>query len=372
MSRTMNRKIRVAIIFGGRSAEHEVSLQSARNVIASLDTETYEPVLIGIDRTGRWFLNQQSMHLLNENDPRLIALNHDGPEVALTPNGEASSLVSVSGATLPDVGGIDVIFPVLHGPYGEDGTIQGLAKLANVPCVGPGVLGSAVSMDKDVMKRLFRDAGIPIADFLVFRSGRVPERAAADVENRLGYPVFVKPANLGSSVGISRVPSAEQLAPALDHAFEYDTKAVVEEAVIGREIEVSVLGNEEPIASLPGEVVTSHNFYSYEAKYVDEHGARLDIPAQLSEAETAACRALAVRAYEALCCTGMSRVDMFLRSDGTFLVNEINTIPGFTRISMYPKLWEATGVNQRQLVNRLIRLAIDEFSRAQSLKTTPD
>jgi len=347
-------KIRVAIMFGGRSAEHEVSLQSAKNVLASLDLDKYEPVLIGIDREGRWYLNEHSLSLLNENDPRLIQLNHNGTEVALAPSGDARQLISLRDrAALPD---IDVIFPVLHGPYGEDGTIQGLAKLANLPCVGPGVLGSAVAMDKDVMKRLFRDAGIPIADFLAFHQSRLPADAIDQVEGRFGFPVFVKPANLGSSVGISRCATREELRKAIELAFAYDLKAIVEEAIVGREIEVSVLGNDEPVASLPGEVVTSGGFYSYNAKYIDENGAVLS----------------AIRAYVALCCTGMSRVDLFLRPNGEAVVNEVNTIPGFTRISMYPKLWEASGIGHRELVDRLITLAIEDFDRRNGLKTTPD
>lgn len=363
-------KIRVAIMFGGRSAEHEVSLQSAKNVLASLDLDKYEPVLIGIDREGRWYLNEHSLSLLNENDPRLIQLNHNGTEVALAPSGDGRQLISLRDRTsLPD---IDVIFPVLHGPYGEDGTIQGLARLANLPCVGPGVLGSAVAMDKDVMKRLFRDAGIPIADFLVFSESRLPADALDQVADRLGFPVFVKPANMGSSVGISRAGTREELRKALELAFQYDLKAIVEEAVVGREIEVSVLGNDDPIASLPGEVVTPGGFYSYSAKYIDEHGAALSVPAKLSGEEIRAAQDTAIRAYLALCCTGMSRVDLFLKPDGEAVVNEVNTIPGFTRISMYPKLWEASGIGYRELVDRLITLAIEDFERRDSLKTTPE
>ncbi len=364
------KKIRVAIMFGGRSAEHEVSLQSAKNVLASLDLEKYEPVLIGIDRAGRWYLNEHSLELLNENDPRLIQLNRSSTEIALAPSGDARQLISLKDrVALPD---IDVIFPVLHGPYGEDGTIQGLAKLANLPCVGPGVLGSAVSMDKDVMKRLFRDAGIPIADFLVFHASRVPADAFEQGNARLGMPVFVKPANLGSSVGISRAGNRKEFEEALALAFQYDLKVVVEEAVVGREIEVSILGNDEPIASLPGEVTTPNGFYSYRAKYIDEHGATLAIPAKMSESEIRTVQRTAVDAYQALCCTGMSRVDLFLKPDGTAIVNEVNTIPGFTHISMYPKLWEASGIGYTELVDRLITLAIEDFDRQNRLKTTPE
>jgi D-alanine-D-alanine ligase len=364
------KKTRVAILFGGRSAEHEVSLQSARNVLASLDRDKYDPVLIGIDREGRWFLNEHSIKLLNDTDPRLIQLNGTGTEIAFAPSGDNRQLISLTDhAKLPD---IDVIFPVLHGPFGEDGTVQGLAKLANLPCVGPGVLGSAVSMDKDVMKRLLRDAEIPIADFLVFHSHNLPADAFERCTSRLGTTLYIKPANLGSSVGISRARNREEFDAAIRLAFEYDTKLIVEEAVVGREIEVSVIGNEVPRASLPGEVVAEDGFYSYRAKYIDEKGATLAIPAKLTADEIAHLQELALRAFEALCCTGMSRVDMFLRQDGTALVNEINTIPGFTRISMYPKLWETSGMSYTALVDELITLAIQEFDRQSRLKTTPE
>ncbi|HUZ18352.1 MAG TPA: D-alanine--D-alanine ligase [Spirochaetia bacterium] len=366
---TAHRKLRVAIIFGGRSAEHEVSLQSAKNVLASLDSSKYEPVLIGIDREGRWYLNRDSLGLLNDNDPQLIQLNKNGTEVALAASGDARRLISLHDhAALPD---IDVIFPVLHGPYGEDGTIQGLAKLANLPCVGSGVLGSAVSMDKDVMKRLLREADIPTPDFLVFRASEGYENAFEQVEKRLGMPVFVKPANLGSSVGVSKVKTRAELEQAFALAFQYDTKLLVEEAIIGREIEVSVLGNDEPIASLPGEVIAEDGFYSYDAKYIDENGATLVIPARMTDAEIQRAQEIAIRAYRTLCASGMSRADLFLKPDGSVLVNEINTIPGFTRISMYPKLWEVSGIGYVDLVDRLITLAIEEFDRSNRLKTTP-
>jgi D-alanine-D-alanine ligase len=265
-----------------------------------------------------------------------------------------------------------VVFPVLHGPYGEDGSVQGLCRLANLPCVGAGILGSAVGMDKDVMKRLLRDAGIPIARFVTVFRGRA-EPAFAALSADLGTPLFVKPANLGSSVGISRVQTAAEYRLALDAAFEYDTKVVVEECIVGREIECAVLGNTEPQASVPGEIVTggSHTFYDYEAKYIDEKGAELRIPAPLDERVAERVRETAIRAFTVLCCEGMARVDMFLRDSGEVLVNEINTIPGFTKISMYPKLWEASGISYSQLVDRLIGLAIERHETERKLKTTP-
>jgi D-alanine-D-alanine ligase len=364
------KKIRVGVVFGGRSAEHEVSLQSARNVLEALDREKYEPFLIGIDRDGRWRLDEQTRLLFDAARP-LPNLVADGPrEVALVARGEGSRLLDLSGNT--ELGKLDVIFPVLHGPYGEDGSVQGLCRLANIPCVGAGILGSAVGMDKDVMKRLLRDAGVPNARFLlVLRGGETP--GFKEVAARLGTPVFVKPANLGSSVGISRAGTAEEFAAALTKAFRYDRKLVVEENIVGREIECSVLGNEDPVASVPGEIVTGggHDFYDYDAKYLDEKGAELHVPAALDAQTTERVRSLAVKTYTVLCCEGMARVDMFLRAAGEVLVNEINTIPGFTRISMYPKLWEASGIPPRQLVDRLIQLALERHAIEQGLATTP-
>ncbi len=359
------RKLRVAVLFGGKSAEHEVSLQSARNVINALDKDKYDVVPIGIDKDGRWLLAETSNYLLDSGDPKLIRLNSSSRLVAVVPesSGALMELASQGAA-----GTIDVFFPVLHGPFGEDGSIQGLLKVANVPFVGAGVLGSAVGMDKDVMKRLLRDAGIPIADFIVVRPGDAV--SFATVTRTLGTPVFVKPANLGSSVGVHKVASEAALGPALADAFDYDTKVLIEQAIVGREIECSVLGNEEPIASVPGEIVPHHEFYSYEAKYIDEQGAGLEIPAKLPAGIAEKIQETAVRAFRVAGCEGMARVDFFLQADGTAIVNEINTIPGFTSISMYPKLWEASGIPQPELLDRLIGLAIARFERDARLKTS--
>lgn len=364
----MPEKIRVGVLFGGKSAEHEVSLQSAKNVIDAIDRNKYEVVLIGLDKNGRWLLNEESHFLLNSDDPKLIRLNEASDSVALLPqgNGEISSLSSRR-----SLGSVDVVFPVLHGPFGEDGTVQGLLRLANVPFVGAGVLGSAIGMDKDVMKRLLRDAGIPICRFAVFhRSGRIPDYREATAE--LGTPLFVKPANLGSSVGISKVKSADEFGAAVAKAFEYDHKIIVEQAVTAREIECSVLGNERPIASLPGEVLPHHEFYSYEAKYLDENGAALEIPADLPPSKVEEVQRLAVDTFQTLACEGLARVDFFLQGNGTVLVNEINTIPGFTSISMYPRLWEASGISYTELIDRLLTLAMERFERERRLKTTYD
>jgi D-alanine-D-alanine ligase len=361
-----SKKLRVAVLFGGKSAEHEVSLQSARNVINALDKEKYDIVAIGIDKEGRWLLAETANYLLDSGDPKLIRLNSSSTRtVAVVPE---SSGALMELASRREAAPIDVFFPVLHGPFGEDGSIQGLLKLANVPFVGAGVLGSAVSMDKDVMKRLFRDAGIPIADFVVVRPGEAVSFAA--ITGKLGSPVFVKPANLGSSVGVHKVASEQELGPALADAFDYDTKVLIEEAIVGREIECSVLGNEAPIASVPGEIVPRHEFYSYEAKYIDDQGAGLEIPAKLPEDIAAHIQDTAIKVFRVAGCEGMARVDFFLRPDGTVIVNEINTIPGFTSISMYPKMWEASGIPQPELLDRLIQLAIARFERDARLKTS--
>jgi len=364
----MRKKIKVGVVFGGRSAEHEVSLQSAKNVLEAMDRSKYEPVLIGIDRNGHWYVNEQSTFLLNANNFKLTQLNKSLEEVALIPKGASHQLVSLSSNR--DLGQIDVIFPILHGPYGEDGSVQGLFKLANLPFVGAGILGSAVGMDKDVMKRLLRDAGISIARFMVLNRGNIGNHRFEVILEHLGLPFFVKPANLGSSVGVSKVHSEGEYFKALETAFEYDSKALIEEYIVGREIECSVLGNLDPIASLPGEVLPQHDFYSYEAKYIDENGAILEIPAKLDQETVQRIQDISIRAFKTLCCEGMARVDMFLKDNGDIILNEINTIPGFTRISMYPKLWEASGISYGELIDRLIELAIERFEVERKLRTS--
>jgi D-alanine-D-alanine ligase len=364
----MNRKVRVGILCGGKSAEHEVSLQSARNIVEAIDREKYDVVVLGIDKRGRWSVGDAEGLLARADHPQLTALQEVSECVALVPGKSEEQVVSLSDPR--SVGPLDVVFPVLHGPFGEDGTVQGLLKLANIPFVGAGVLGSAVGMDKDVMKRLLRDAGIPTAKFLVFdwsSSGRVD---FTDVTHRVGLPFFIKPANLGSSVGIHKVNDEEQFDQALRDAFTYDNKILIEECIHGREIECSVLGNDRPVASVPGEIIPQHEFYSYEAKYLDEHGAILRIPADLPADTVRAVQEFAIRAFRVLCCEGMARVDFFLRDDEEIIVNELNTIPGFTRISMYPKLWEASGIPYTELVDRLIQLALERFERESRLKTS--
>lgn len=348
-----HRKIRLGILCGGRSAEHEVSLTSAASIIAALDKDKYEIHVIGIDKNGAWHVQDTERAFLNVSDPKRIQLWQREETVSL------QQLLE-----------LDVIFPVLHGTYGEDGTLQGLLKMAQIPFVGAGVLGSAVGMDKDVMKRLLVQAAIPTARFLVIHSHQKEAVCFEDIVHELGLPFFIKPANLGSSVGISKVKGKEEFLHALQTAFCFDRKVIVEEFIQGREIECAVLGNEHPIASLPGELIPTHDFYSYEAKYLDAQGAHFKIPAELPVETCARIQAMAVHAFQVLCCEGMARVDFFLQENGALFVNEINTLPGFTSISMYPKLWAVSGMPYSTLLDRLIELAIDRFEKEKQLSVT--
>jgi D-alanine-D-alanine ligase len=356
---TERRKRRVALVFGGRSAEHEVSVASAGSVLRELDPERYEVINIGIDKDGRWH-RLQALPAASAPDALPSVDGAGGPSVALSRQPGDSALVDDDGGREE----IDVVFPLLHGPFGEDGTIQGMLELAGMPYVGAGVLGSAAGMDKAVQKVLFQAAGLAVAPFQVVHEiewdrdrDRVRARARA-----LGYPVFAKPAALGSSVGITKVKTSDELDAALEAAFAYGRKALLERSMEGgREIEVAVLGNDDPVASVAGEIVPSHEFYSYEAKYVDEHGAALLIPADIDGRTLGTVQAMAVRAFRAIDCAGMARVDFFLMPDGEAIVNEINTIPGFTKISMYPRLWEASGMTYAELVDRLLDLALERY-----------
>jgi D-alanine-D-alanine ligase len=363
----MKKKLRVALLFGGKSAEHEISLISARNIFSAMDPKRYLVLAIAIDQQGRWFVDEGA-RLLRDDKISKVEIDRRTQSVAVLPgDAPAAMLRAASGKLLEKV---DVVFPVLHGPFGEDGTIQGLLKLANTPFVGAGVLGSAVGMDKDVMKRLLRDAQIPIAKFLVFERRDQNAISFAKSTRALGLPLFVKPANLGSSVGISRVSEKSQFAAALKKAFRYDNKIIIEESIRGREIECSVLGNDKPMASLPGEILVQHDFYSYDAKYLDEQGARFEIPAHLPKAVVQTIQRMAVYAYRALCCEGMARVDFFLRPNGQVLINEINTIPGFTKISMFPKMWQASGLTYSRLIDRLIGLALERSRKEKRLSSS--
>jgi D-alanine-D-alanine ligase len=363
------KKITVALIYGGKSGEHEVSLRSAASVYQALDPEKYQVVPIGITKEGQW---RAGTRLLAGEFQKILEA---GERVVLPAEPEQNCFLQFSPGqkSVEQEIRIDVAFPVLHGPFGEDGTIQGLLEMANLPYVGAGVLGSAAGMDKDVMKRLLLQAGLPTPAHIAFwdtQWSREPDEIRRRIEEQLGYPCFVKPANLGSSVGISKAKNGEQLRAALDLAATFDRKIIVEQFINGREIECSVLGNEEPRASLPGEIIPSREFYDYESKYLDEK-SELIIPAPLTPEQTRRVQELAVQTFLATECAGMARVDFFVeKTKGEVLVNEINTIPGFTSISMYPKLWEASGISYPQLIDRLIELALERHARRQSKKTS--
>ncbi len=354
-------KLRVGLIFGGRSGEHEISLLSARGVMAALDPDRYEVVPIGIDKEGRWLAGGDPMGALTEGaaaQPAALLAEPSRRGLLRLEEGQG-------GLTAVPFRRLDVVFPVLHGPYGEDGTIQGLLELADLPYVGAGVAASAVGMDKALFKDVMRAHGLPIVPHRVVKRRtweQEPEATVARLEAAIGYDCFVKPANLGSSVGVSKAHNRAELRAALDEAARYDRKMVVEAAVDAREIEVSVLGNDDPIASVPGEIVPCNEFYDYAAKYLDGESELL-IPAPLPDETTARIRRLAVEAYRAIDCAGMARADFLLeRRTGEVYVNEVNTLPGFTPISMYPKLWEASGLPYGDLLDRLIELALERHA----------
>jgi D-alanine-D-alanine ligase len=349
----MDKKKVVGVIFGGQSGEHEVSLMSSYNVIKALDREKYDIVMIGITKEGRWMI-------------------YRGPAERIQSGlweEDRENLIEGFSMDHPLIKSIDVVFPVLHGPRGEDGTVQGVFELANVPYVGCGVLASAVGMDKVYSKALFEAAGLPQGKYLYIMRAKwrkEPEEAIRRIEEHLKYPIFVKPANMGSSVGISKVYNREELAAGLDQAAKYDRKLLLEEGIQCREIECAVLGNDDPQASLLGEIIPSNEFYDYQAKYLDGGKSRLIIPAPLDEETTETIRKLAVKAFKAIDGSGLARVDFFVeKNTGKVYINEINTLPGFTNISMYPKLWEHTGIPYSQLIDRLIQLAIERFEDSQ-------
>jgi D-alanine-D-alanine ligase len=363
------KKHRVAVIFGGRSGEHEVSLRSATSIIRAMDRTKYDIIPIAITKDGRWLSPADSGKVLPQE-----VLAAPTVRVALLADPLEHSLVRFdSRGRILRRQQVDVVFPVLHGPYGEDGTIQGLLEMANIPYVGSGVLASAVGMDKHVMKRLFRDAGLPVVRFIAFvRSEweKNPRRLCRRVLEEIGLPCFVKPANLGSSVGVTKVKSQDHLAEAIALAAAYDRKIMVEEAITCREIEVSVLGNEEPIASLPGEIIPGAEFYDYADKYLND-AAQLIIPARLPSRLVRQFQRLAVRAFQAIDAAGLARVDFFLeRGTHRIIVNEINTMPGFTDISMYPKLWDVSGIPFPQLIDRLIELALERHREKSRSRTS--
>jgi D-alanine-D-alanine ligase len=350
------RKLRVGVLFGGRSGEHEVSLASAASVIRGLDPQKYEAVPIGITKEGHWMVGAGAQKIL----PEVLKA---GQRVVMSADPTETALIALDGGGAAGGQKLDVIFPVIHGTFGEDGTMQGLLELAGLPFVGAGVLGSAIGMDKDVAKKLMQVAGIPVVPWIAVQRAdweRNPKEIRRAVEKKFKYPVFVKPATLGSSVGMTKVHSRAELGPALDLAAEFAVKILVERAVSAREIEVSVLGNHDPKASIPGEILPHREFYDYAAKYLEE-GTQLRIPAKLKKSEIKKVQAMAVTAFKALELSGMARVDFFIeKRGGKIFLNEVNTIPGFTSISMYPKLWEADGIPFRELIGKLIELALEQ------------
>lgn len=352
-------KKNVLILFGGRSTEHEVSIKSAGFIAVTFNPKKYRLFYAGITKSGVWFLTDKKALSKKEFRPKSTDC-----QLFLPPGSKGKSILA-NGCLGPK---IDVVFPVLHGPLGEDGTVQGLVKLAGVPFVGAGVLASAVGMDKDIMKRLLKEAGLPIGKFLTITAGRLPP--FQEVAKKIGCPFFVKPANAGSSVGVHKVKTPSEYKKFLADAFKFDTKVILEEFLRGREIECSVLGNDNPSASLPGEVIVHHDFYSYEAKYLDDRGSSLVIPAKLTTAKIKEVQKMAIAVFKTLACGGMGRVDFFLKKDGRLVVNEINTIPGFTSISMYPKMWEASGLKAKILLDRLVRLATERFNQEQKILTS--
>jgi D-alanine-D-alanine ligase len=362
----MTSKLRVGVIFGGRSGEHEVSLVSATSVINALDKEKYDVIPIGITQSGRWLSSGKALELLKSKNGL-----EDEPERFLVPEPNRQALLSIDGESDSR---LDVVFPVVHGTYGEDGTLQGLLELANIPYVGAGVLGSALGMDKIIQKQIYERAGIPVAEYLSFLSSECmasPKKVVKAVEQELKYPVFTKPANTGSSVGISKAHNRKELLEGLAVAAGYDRKVIVEQGVKNaREIECSVLGNDNPIASVPGEIIPSNEFYDYDAKYVDGKSTAV-IPAELPKKVVKEIQRIATQAFKVLDLAGMARVDFFVtRKKNRIYLNEVNTIPGFTSISMYPKMWEASGISYSELLDRLIGLAIDRHREKNALSTS--
>jgi len=360
-------KKNVGIIFGGKSTEHEVSLQSAKNIVDAINKDKFNVTLIGIDKNGIWHLNESTHFLLNSDNPSLISLHQSGRNIAFIPGKNEEQIIEFQEKTLSQ---LDVIFPIVHGTLGEDGSLQGLLKMVNLPFVGSQVLSSAMCMDKDITKRLLRDAGLNITPFIKLAKKNRKNISFEIASSQLGCPLFVKPANQGSSVGVNKVTSPEEFEAALEMAFTYDNKVLIEQGIDGREIECAVIGNDEPSASVCGEIELEDSFYSYDTKYINDKGATVTIPANIPDEISEKIREISIKAYEVLECTGLARVDVFLTKNGEIFINEINTLPGFTNISMFPKLWEVSGLNYSDLITRLIELAIEHHENDAQLKNT--
>lgn len=353
----------VAIIFGGKSAEYEVSLKSATNVVNSIDRTKFIPILLGINKSGEWFYNNG----YKTENVNLVEKDYFSEGTKIYISFSDNHVNVISKVTNEAFVSFDIAFPIVHGTYGEDGTLQGILKAINIPFVGPDVLGSAIAMDKDITKRLLKAVGIPVANSYTLHKDVPLEYSFEEVVSVLGLPLFVKPANAGSSVGVSKVTNKNEYAMALSTAFQFDNKILVEEAVIGKELECGILGNEQMRVSVVGEIVATKDFYSYDAKYMSTTGATLQVPARIDTGISEEIRKLAVKACKTICCEGMARVDFLLSKDNKLVLNEINTLPGFTEISMYPKVWEYTGISEKDLITELISLAIQRQQRNATL-----
>lgn len=349
------KKLNLGILYGGQSSEHEISILSAQSVYQAIDRRKYNIFLIGIDRAGHW-------HLTKEINPKMV-FPDQSTELALLPGELKRQFINLK--TGRSIGQLDVIFPLLHGRLGEDGTVQGLLELMKIPYVGSGVLGSAIAMDKAMSKQILSASGLAVAKWIELNQPQTISYLEA--KSKLGATIFVKPANAGSSVGVTKVNSARDLSEAIHKAYEHDSKILLEQAIIGRELEIAVLGNDQPIASLAGEIVLQSDFYTYEAKYLNEQAVQLKIPAELEPAVLLKIQQTAIKAYKILNCAGLARVDFFLTPTGDLLINEINTLPGFTNFSMYPKLWEVSGISYQILIDRLIELAVSRHSQLMKL-----
>ncbi len=362
----------IGVLYGGRSGEHDVSLCSAASVVSALNKSKYDIVAIGIDRDGRWYVQERPEIVADKSFGKILSLKKSGTWL-VNHFEQQNKLAVYNQEKAGEKVVVDVIFPVLHGTYGEDGTLQGLLELARVPYVGPDVAGSAIGMDKDIAKRLLVQAGIPVVPWITvgrWEWSEHPRNILRMAEKKLSFPLFVKPLCTGSSVGIKKVKVKKDLAAAIDYAFQFDTRIMIETGIDCREIECAVLGNEKPQASVLGEILPTHEFYSYEAKYLDPQGAKMNIPAGLSARLAAAIRTCAIDGFQALNLTSMARVDFFLdQKTNEFYLNEVNTLPGFTSVSMYPKLWEATGLPYGKLLDRLIDLALERHREKMSIKT---
>ncbi len=351
-------KKNLGIIFGGRSGEHEVSLQSARSIANAVNREHFDIFLIAVDKQGSWYLASEDDYLINPDDPAGIQLNlRSDQQIAIIPDSNSNRILQLS--TGNDLGSLDVVFPIIHGTFGEDGGLQGFFSILNIPYVGADITGSAVAMDKLVAKKLLLQSGIPVADYFVATKTTDLNSLSIEIEEKFGYPVFVKPVCSGSSVGVFKAFSKKELEKSVTEAIKFDDRILIEEAIEGREIECAILGNDDLLASVPGEIIPKHAFYSYEAKYIDAEGARLEMPANIPDDISLEVKEFAIESYKTLLCKGMARVDMFLTEEGKLVLNEINTLPGFTKISMYPKLIELTGIPYPDLIDRLVELAID-------------